>query len=193
MKTILLNPFEKYGENKLLIIGAIITIAGSFIGLYFNARFDGVLDLHFVQEVGLLDILQDNLINILSLSFLLSLVGKIINNKLRIIDILTTAIIARTPYYILPFFNFNNSIYEAGKNIQSLVEINDMDQLMNSGMVLISLFGLCSLLILIWYIGLLYNGFKVAANAKGTKSIALFSFAIILAEIVSKTIINYIN
>ncbi|EOG6917048.1 hypothetical protein ACLH3W_002277, partial [Flavobacterium psychrophilum] len=42
---------------------------------------------------------------------------------------------------------------------------------------------------LIWFISLLYNGFKIATNSKETKHTLLFILAIIIAEITSKIII----
>ncbi len=193
MKTILINPFEKYSEKQLIISGSIITLIGSLIAMLFNARFDGVLDLHFVRDSSFTQALLDNLINIIVLSLFLFAVSQLINQRTRFIDILSVSIISRTPYYLLPALNINDSIQIAGEEIQKITENNNMDLLLNSGTIVILLFALLSLAFLVWYIGLLYNGFKVAANAKGTKSIVLFAIALLFAEIASKYIIHTLN
>lgn len=117
MKIILFKPFEKYSEKTLLLVGIIITLIGSFVAYTFNTRFDGVVDVHSVTDVLLYQALLDNLINIFCLILFLFISAKYINKKTRLIDILTTSMVARTPIYLLPFFNINGAISKAGENI----------------------------------------------------------------------------
>ena len=53
MKTLLFKPFERYSETVLLVVGLIMLGAGMLVGTIFNARFDGVLDLHFSNAVSI--------------------------------------------------------------------------------------------------------------------------------------------
>jgi hypothetical protein len=55
------------------------------------------------------------------------------------------------------------------------------------------LFSFVAIFTLIWFSVLLWNGFKVATNAKGIKNIILFIFTILVVEIVSKYIITTFN
>ncbi|AFM05092.1 hypothetical protein Fleli_2738 [Bernardetia litoralis DSM 6794] len=185
--TLLLNPFEKYSETILLIFGTCFTILGTLLGFYFNARFDGVLDMHLVKNSTLKEVTLDNLINIFCLLVFLFGVAKFINSKTRFIDILNTILISRFAIYV--FVLLPTPSKEVIKNLTTgnITQISDLD------IFLLSMGGLMALLGLVWYIILLYNGFKTASNAKKILPIVLFVVSILLAEILSKILISYFN
>src|SRR5690625_1828664 len=193
MKTILFRPFERYSEKTLVIVGVAFTLIGSLLGAAFQGRFDGVLDMHFVPSTSFYQVLIDNAINIFCLVLFLFLSAKYINNKTRLIDILTAAMVARIPYYFMVFGNINNTMSKAREEIMQLVNPEMIEQVGTSSLLLVIGFGLISIVFLIWYIALLYNGFKVASNAKGNTPIALFILSILLAEVLSKVLIHYLN
>ena len=103
MKT-LFNPFEQFSERPLILFGIATTIVLSLMGSYFNARFDGVIDLHFSTPTFFINTLTDNAVNVVVLSLVLFTLGKMRNNKTRFIDIFSASLIARVPYYFLPMF-----------------------------------------------------------------------------------------
>ena len=189
MKTVLLKPFEVYSEKKLLIIGTIVTILGSLSASYFNVRYDGAIDLHFVNNTTLYQPFIDNIINIISLCIPLFIVGKIINNKTRIIDIITVILISRIPFYIISLFNINNIVFNASKKLISINPAEKIAQIKNIEWFIIIMSAILTITALIWFISLLFNGYKIATNAKGGKSIFLFVISIIIAEIISKIIL----
>ncbi|MDR6967971.1 hypothetical protein J2X31_001985 [Flavobacterium arsenatis] len=196
MKTLLFNPFEKYAENKLLLFGIFITLAGSYLGYLFQGRFDGVIDLHFVPSTTLFEPLADNLINIFSLFLLLFLLGKYINPKTRVIDTLTPVMIARLPFYLLTFFNYQNYISGITEKLIASIDLQNTPTDLNiatSDLIITLLFSGISILFLVWFVILLFNGFKVATNSRGIKNNLLFAGAIILAEILSKIIFTFLN
>ncbi len=193
MKTLLFKPFEKYSEKTLLFAGLIFTIIGSYLAYLFKTRFDGVLDIHIVPNTFFYQTLLDNLINISCLVLFLSISTKYINKKTRLIDVFTTAIVARTPYYLLPFFNINGLVGKASEEIIQYANPELISQISFSSWLIIILFSLISILFLVWYISLLFNGFKVASNAKGKTPIILFSLSLLLAEILSKFLIFKFN
>ena len=193
MKTLLFNPFEKYSEKTLIIFGLIFSALGCLLAFCFNARFDGAIDMHFVETVSLYEIVTDQIINIFCLSLLLFITARYINRKARLIDILCTVTIARIPFYLLTFSNINNYFYKISmrmvENVQS-ASMRDPDIL---DLSIILVFGMFTILFLVWFFVLLWNGFKVSCNAKGTKHALLFTADIILAEVLSKTIIYFIS
>lgn len=196
MKTILFNPFEKYAENKLFVFGILITLAGSYLGYLFQGRFDGVIDLHFVPSTTLFEPLVDNLINILVLFLLLFILGKYINSKTRAIDVLITVLIARFPFYLLTFSNYQNYISGVSEKLIASIDFQNKTtgvDIATSDMLITLLFAGISILFLIWFVILLFNGFKVATNSRGTKNNLFFAGAIILAEIISKIIFIFLN
>ena len=44
------NPFQNFSEKQLVLFGSIITIIATALAVLLNGRFDGVLDLHFVEK-----------------------------------------------------------------------------------------------------------------------------------------------
>lgn len=187
------NPFEIYSEKQLLLFGLILLIVGSAVGFLFNGRFDGLVDLHFVEFADFHEVLVDNLINTFVLTLLLFLLGLLINPKTRIVDLLNTALIARIPFYILPFFNANNRITIITDTIIEVSASNNLDAINMLDTLIIVVFGILALLTLIWFAILLWNGFKVATNAKGTKNVVLVVTVVLLTEIASKYIILQFN
>ncbi|WP_298222900.1 hypothetical protein [Flavobacterium sp.] len=193
MNNILLNPFEKHSDQKLLIIGAFSILVGATLGSFFNARFDGVFDLHFVEKATFLSSLTDILISVLSACLLLFLTGKYANPKTRLIDIFNTCSIAKIPFYVLTVFNINDWIYHGSIQLVESVLKHKPEALDMSQLIPILLFSLVTLLALVLAVILLYNGYKVATNAKGIKNTVLFVAALLIAEVVSKMILSTLN
>lgn len=185
MNQTLFKPFEKYSEINLVTAGIISLIAGSFLGSYFGGRFDGIIDFHghistFTQT------LTDNVVNTAVMTFLLFIAGKIINKRTRLIDLFTTALVARIPVYILPALS-NNSMMES---IESKINPANPAGMNFSAMEMALLLFIATVVIciVIWFIMLAYNGFKTAVNAKTTQHKVYFAIALIIAEIISKIV-----
>lgn len=196
MKKFLFNPFEQFSERALVVFGIAATVILSLAGAHFNARFDGVLDLHFYTPTFIGDTLRDNALNVAVLSLTLFTLGKIRNNKTRFIDIFATSLIARIPYYFLPFLNWNNVILIESENLMKqflTAQPGVLPNFESINIVLLFLFTIVSLLFLAWFIYLLYKGYKVATNAKGAVEVVLFAITLLIAEIVSKIIFYLFN
>lgn len=190
MNNLLSNPFEKYKESTLITIGSIITVLFSVIAFFLYIRLDGLLDMHFSDELKIHHPLLDNIVNIFTCSVVLFILGKYINPKTRFIDILATSIIARIPYYPLILLNINDVLREATKSVIGYSTPDLIHQIPKSSLIFILIFALLSVVALIWYMILLYRGFKTATNAKGNKPVVLFIISILLIEVISKIIIN---
>ena len=193
---ILFNPFDKFSERPLILFGLSATVLLSMTGAYFNARFDGVIDLHFSMPTFFMDTLMDNAVNIVVLSLALFTLGKFRNNKTRFVDVFSASLIARLPYYLLPFFNWNNTILnESEKLMQQFATVQPgmAPQFDTMQMLTLVLFAGVSIVFLAWFIYLLYQGYKVATNAKGAAEVVLFGVSLISAEVISKLIFYLIN
>lgn len=194
MKKLLLNPFEKYSEKALFTTGLLMAALCSVAGYWFKARFDGVLDMHFVKNISLQQPFIDNAVNIITLSGFLFIAGMVVNKKTRIIDIVNTVLIARIVYCFLILFNPE---FLAPGIDEKLLSIDPQNpQSLNLTPLEITVLGFTAIVMigaLVWYIALLYNGFKTASNSKSIKHIVLFALAIIIAEIVSSLLISILN
>ena len=193
MKSIFLNPFVKHSEKTLLLVGGFSTLIGSLLAALFNVRFDGVIDAHVVSDLPFYQAFLDNLINIFCLVLFLLLAVKYINRKTRFVDILSTAMVARIPLYLLPLSNINGAIGKSSEEIVQFADPQLIGQISMSAWIFIIVFAMLALLLLIWSVIILFNGFKVASNAKGTLPIILFIFSLVFAEILSKVFIHYFN
>jgi len=80
-----------------------------------------------------------------------------------------------------------------GNNLTGMTLDKEAMQLIFDNLILILVFALIGILILVWFVVLAYNGFKVATNAKGTKSTLLFIVSLLVAEILSKIIFHQIS
>jgi hypothetical protein len=190
MKSLLFKPFEKFSETRLLAFGIVSTLIGTYLGFLCSVRFDGVLDMHIVPEIQIGESIMDSIVNIGSLFLLLFVVAKIINKKTRVIDIITTALVARTPLYVLALSNLNSTLRKANEAILESATTESFYKILPSDVVVIVIFALISILLLIWYVALLYNGYKVACNAKGKTHVLFFILALLMAEVLSKILIN---
>ncbi|MXV38683.1 hypothetical protein GO491_08365 [Flavobacteriaceae bacterium Ap0902] len=193
MNSTLLKPFAKYSEKTLLAVGITGTLIGSYLAYIFNVRFDGVLDLHTVSDALYHEPFIDNLINIICLILLLFVTAKYINVKTRLVDMVNTVLIARMPYYLLTVFNLNDFINKATLEVIEFTNTQQVNDIPIFNLAALIIFALLSILFLIWYITLLFNGFKIASNAKDKRSIFLFIAAILLSEIISKILIHQFN
>ncbi|MFA7273046.1 MAG: hypothetical protein WC044_04220 [Crocinitomicaceae bacterium] len=184
MMKLFLNPFEKYSEKIFIPLGLSVLLLGSFLASFCSANFDGLLDLHFsASSVSFFEIVYQNVVNLIIIGALLYLAGYLVNPKIRAIDIVSTVLVARIPFYFLALFNISKKF--SFKEDATLQEINAFAI---DNIFLLLGFGLLVLLIVIWMVALLYNGFKVATNAKGSKPVVLFILAIVLSEILTKLI-----
>ena len=186
---LLFNPFGIYSEKQLLVSGILITLAGSFVGSLFNVTFDGVLDVH-QYETDFLTSLKENSINVACIFIVLFVLGKLINRKTRVIDILNTAMVSRFPQYISAVITALPVLKKVEDEIIS--HQGDLQHLNFQPMDLMLLFVISMILLAItaYYITLLVNGFRTAVNAKKWQHFVGFAIALIIAEIISKLLIS---
>jgi hypothetical protein len=186
MKLILLKPFEKYSEYQLLIFGTIALLIGSYISSFCFVNFDGAIDLHFMEyQLSFMEILTQNLINISVLFLCMYLAGMYRYKKTRSIDILNVVLISRAPFYFLALFNLNQSL-----SLDPNLPVSEITAHLMDNLILFIAMTLTLILVIVWMFALLYNGYKIATNAKGNLGLPLFIAAIVVAEIITKLIIN---
>jgi hypothetical protein len=181
----LFNPFETNSAAKLLLLGLLFTAIGCALAAHFNARFDGVLDLHFVETLWWKPVL-DNIVNISSSVLVLFFAGFYFNKKTRLKDILAISVFCRYPLYLLPLFNIDSIMIKAGENLMSDFNVGTVPDFDVRTVIVLLVFGIFAILMIVWFLINLYNGFQIATNAKGNRAVFVFVAAIILMEIISK-------
>ena len=189
----MLNPFEKYTENKLLVFGLVCLIIGSYMGYLFNAYFDSILHISFIKNSGFIATLIQNVIIAILLAIVLYALGKYINPKTRFIDVLNVSLIARIPFYFSSLVNINDSTYIlTEKLINNKFSIENI-QFSSSDYLVLLFSTTLGLLLIIWFAILLWNGFKTATNAKTTKEIVLLIISLLITNFISSYLIQLLT
>lgn len=191
MNKIIYNPFEKIPEIKVLVLGVALTIGGSLLGYLFDMRFDGVINVHAFTDIPLSKPFIDNVINIAALCVTLYTLGRVVNNKTRFVDILNTALICRSPFYLLALGNANHFFTNLEAKTYTANPLSAGFTWLD--ILILSVFSIFTIAFLIWFAALVYNGFKTATNLKRTGHKIAFVFAVIVAEAIASTLIYYFN
>lgn len=185
MKTLFLNPFERFSEKLLITSGVGFLVLGSYMSTLSHANFDGTFDLHFSEKtISFAESFFQNGVDVLVLFILLWLAGILINKKTRAVDILSAVLISRILLYFMALFNLNKTF-----SISETATVQEVSNFAQENIFILAIFGITVLVSVVWMVALLYNGYKVATNAKGTKPIVFFIAAIVFSEIISKLII----
>ena len=183
------NPFLKFSERYLLLIGILSVIAGSFIGMICSVTFDGVFSTHpSVRTFA--ESLKENVINVSVVFILLLILGKIINMKTRLIDILAISMIYRIPLYLSAFFVKLPVLDRVIEKIE--VHKDHLTNLEFDPLELVLILGISSVLMifLAYAVILLVNGFRTATNLKKWPYYIAFVIVLLAAEIISQTLIT---
>lgn len=179
--TLIYNPFTRIAGWQALWIGLCFALLTTILGTYSNVAFDGAIDAHFVEQINLRTSLIFLGINILSATLAMYGIAVIIAKNVRFIDIFGTTTFARIPYLLFSLTGF----LITPTSPQTFVE-DPTTIFAQPGF----LFGIIiSLPIIIWFISLMFNAFKVSTGAKGTKLIVGFIIGLVLSEIISKILI----
>lgn len=184
---ILLNPFSKLNERLLLSVGILSFVTGIFLAYYLQVGLQ-VLRINTLAELTLLDTFSKHTLLVVILSLGLFLIGKWINKKTRFIDILNTVLIALIPYYISFLQNIKGFMANETENIlNSLEEGKILEYMPSPWLFIISMVGL---LFFIYYIYLLFIGFKTATNAKKTWHYIVFFVGLIILDLIISFVVN---
>jgi len=185
LKMIFVNPFEKIAGWQALGLGLILVVLTALIGSAKGTYFDGALDTHFSGNPYPFWICCVMLaIDLAALIIMFLTAGVIFSKNFRIIDVIGTNFLAKGSALFLALTAFI-PIPDAVSNA-----LKDPKLLMENPYIVFTSFTfilqtVLSILILIWYIALLYNAFKVSLNIRKKGKVVVFIFMLIIAEIVS--------
>ena len=190
MKELLINPFKNYSEKKLLLSGIIGTLLLVLLCFVFNTLIIGNLKIIFLDKILLKNAIITNAIIIIITTSGCYILGKIKNKKTRVIDILNAVLISRIPFCIFPLLNVNNQFYEISERIKKSLIIAQDEKMISADVIAVLILSIPTIFGLVWSFRLLYNGFKIATNTTGQKSLLHFIITILIIEILTRTIIS---
>ena len=182
------NPFGKFDERYMLLLGVLFFIINIFGCYYAGNVNDSIFHLSILEDnQPIWFVIKINTLSSLFAVIVLFILGKLLNNKTRLIDIVNTVLISAIPLIIimpisgLSFF----------KNAKASIQHNAADpgQIDITNLIIITAFGLATLPILIYSFVLYYNGFQTATNIKKWQHIVLFVIISLVLIIVSQIIL----
>lgn len=198
MRTWLFRPFDRIAGGPALGLGLMLLVLTALLAWRNGLQTDGVLDLHFQTELGLVDLLLQGLVNWLTLALLLLAFGRWLSEtRFRSLDLFGTQALARWPILIGVLYL---SIPAVGGTIErltlSMLEAmpTQPDQVMAPSEYLLdamwlTLLSLPVMACIAWMIWLMYHGYALVFNLRGQRAVFSFIGALIMAEILSKLLI----
>lgn len=199
MKTWLFKPFDRVAGGPVLAAGLLVILLTALLAWRSGLQTDGVLDLHFQAGLSLPDLLLQGLINWLTLSVCLLIAGRWLSStRFRLVDLFGTQALARWPMLLAVIYL---SIPALGGRIESLTlrmleaMPTEPDKVMASSEYLLdamwlTLISLPLIACLVWMIWLMFHSYALTCNLRGQRAFFSFVGALLLAEILSKLLIN---
>jgi hypothetical protein len=179
---LLLMPFERLSTSVSSIAAAVALAAGIAVAPL-GVRFDGALDLHLASSPSWRLALLDTLNAVGVVTVALWIAGLAAARRGRPVDTLSAVAIARLPLVLLALL----LSWIAPPPAEALAQAASgtlSPRLLITAVVTLPLW--------IWFLALLYRGFVHSAGLKsGVKAAALFTVAILAAEVVSKLVLAY--
>lgn len=175
-----------YPQNYLsstagLVLGFIVALVLGVAGYYAQTALDGVLDLHQTKDLSLVNSLMLQFVNWFCISLSFYGLARAFGSKIRFIDI--TGILGTIKiWYIFPVL--------LGLFIHPTIDLAEITKgVIPPSLILI---GLVSALFSIIYIVYAFMAFKVNSHLKDGKLVIAFILGLILAEFISKLIIQFL-
>lgn len=190
MKTQLFNPFKLYSEQQLFSVGMVLTVLLILISYVTNTYFYGLFKIHYAQELSLSTALFEAVTIAFFYVIVLYALGKWLNAKTRLIDIINIALIVKIPLLLLAPLNINHWAHRQTENLLQSVSDPYNLQFTTDLSIFLAITSILAIATLVWVVILLYNGFKIATNFKGTKHTLLFIAAVICIEIAIRFVLK---
>lgn len=180
----LFRPFVKIAGWKAFGLGLVFVVLTAVAGKCANVVFDGVLDVHFADNVSFVHSFLFLGIDIASVVVCMYLAGLMVSRNFRFIDILGTMTLSRAPIMLLAVFAL-------------FVKSPDTTEILRNLMIVLNytsflILTLVTIPVVVWFVALMYNAFAISVGVKGSKMVAAFIVALIVSVVLSKMLIYLI-
>ncbi|MDO5637271.1 MAG: hypothetical protein Q4G18_08480 [Myroides sp.] len=186
---ILKNPFEISSDKSLTTTGIILFTIGITLAYFFQIQLQ-ILRVNPLVKLTITDIIIGHLIVLSALTIVYFILGKIINRKTRLLDILNTILISIAPLYLIFFENINGYMYNEIYQMEEAIKSGGMLNIKTS--IFSVIISVISISITIYFIYLLFIGFKTATNAKKIWHYVLFFVILFITDLICSGLINSI-
>jgi len=193
MITYLFNPFRYIAGVKSLVAGILVLLLTAITGYFSHTHFPDLISIKLSPAFPLWYFVAQVFTNWLIISIVLYVLALIFSSSsVRIIDIFGTQALARVPYFMAAFTGFFGAMHKFGQYIlYTRFHQGEPVNLTSTDVVLAVSLMIVSLLLSIWTIILMYNAFRISANVKGGKAVALFITAFIISIVATLFLSRY--
>jgi hypothetical protein len=191
----LFRPFRFIAGRESLFIGLAVLALLFVLGYWSNTHFDGVLDSHYAcltKQSQTWVHAGYQLVAWFSLVVVFYPMGRTFSSSsVRLIDVAGTLAMARFPLLLLALWGFNPGIHICMEGVNPF-DTESVMSIFGDKIGLLVLTGLFSIAVIVWYIVVLYNAYSVSSNLKGSRGGWSFAIGLIISEIISRVLLNYI-
>jgi len=187
---LLFRPFGYVAGAQSLALGLVAILAAGFLGSLSRTHFDGVLDMHTGLVARRAFFFGAGLIDWLSLSVVLFLMGKLASRTaFRAVDLFGTQALARWPTIIAALAAlappFQRLVAGLAAQLSSAVPAGGFS-IPAGDLAFGGLAGLVAVVCLVWMVWLMYHSYTICCNIRGGRAVGTFIAGLLLAEIISK-------
>lgn len=178
---LLYNPFERISGWRLFAIGLPVILLSVVVAYDAGYLFWRSANMTFIEDNSLVDAFLWQGLGLLIMYACFYIMGLTLAKNIRLQDIVGFVTLARIPYLLMALVAYLLTEDDIMLFLSSLGD-RSFDNIVPlvSKMLIIALL---SLFIFVWYVALLYNGYRVATGLKGWKCIWSFIVAFVSADI----------
>lgn len=177
------NPFERFDDKQLFIAGLLTVAAAIFTGYWTDSFFSSIYKINGLEKTSLQAVAIPTLASFALAIAILFILGKVLNNKTRFIDIVNTVLTSQMSLVILQAFTSISSINKAQEHVISY-QTNPAGPFPVLDFIIMLSMASFVIIVLIYSITVYYNGFKTATNIKKWQHIVLFGVVSLIMTIV---------
>lgn len=184
---LLLNLFVRIAGWKAFILGSTIVCVTVILGYFSHIWYPGVLDIKVAMgfDIRLAFIVQ--IVSLFYVVFFFYPASLLFARNTRFQDILGTTVLARFPFLFASLLGFIVKP-ESIDNVMAVLDTGIFSIVENIGFIVATII---MVLVIIWYVILLFNAFRVSSNIRGMKAGVIFVVCLILAEVIT-LIVNWV-
>lgn len=193
--SLLINPFTRIAGWRAFFIGLIILLATIVVGYWGSTLPVSLLSIRPMHGVELSTVFFCQLSILVTVIVLVYITALIATKHVRFQDVVGIMTLAQAPTLLLIatgplLMPFTDSVLESIKG-----DDTKLNQLQSMGSFLfVTIIGIVLIIILIWYITVLYNGFRTLTDLKGAKAIVAFILVVVvLGNLLSLPLISLLT
>lgn len=181
------NPFVYVAGYTSLGVGLFVMLLTAILGYFSNAHLEGVIGVGIGYAAPFHLHVLEALVAWISLSIMLIIAGRITSKtSFRLIDLVGTQALARTPMFLAVLIYFPESIHKVTKYLVGKIIGHSQEvSISQIDLIIYVLAIIMTVLVVIWTVVLMYNAYRVSCNLRGTKAGISFTIALIVAHIIS--------